>query len=90
MNYANYVDFVNYRRVCGLDIICYVGHLSTCHPCRASMKYYMLCICLNCISMLRSVEEMEKNVPRPVVPARVARQPSWNTMQMAVTPAKVA
>ena len=47
--------------LCGLDVICYVGHLSTCHPCWASMNRYMLCICLNCTYVLRSVEEMEKN-----------------------------
>ena len=46
--------------LCGLNVICYVGHLWTCHPCWASMNCYMLCICLNCTYVLRSVEEMEK------------------------------
>jgi len=101
---VNYVDFVDglwimwtmwtlwtivVYELCGLDVLCYVGHLWTCHPCWASMNCYMPCICLTCTYVLRSVEEMEKIVSRPIAPASVARQPSWNTVQMVVAPSKV-
>ena len=78
-SYMNYVDLMLYAML-----------VSTCHPCGSSMNCYMLCICLNCTYVLRSVEEIEKNfVSRPIAPASVARQPSWNTVQMVVAPSKV-
>ena len=59
-------------------------------PCWASMNCYMLCICLNCTYVLRSVEEMEKIVSSPITLGRVVRQPSRNIVQMAVAPPRPA